>query len=147
MSRFVTLMLAFLAIILLLSATFSGVAAFFIGSRVLAEANNRVESDLNSAEEMYGAYSARLYDLLRLSADRFYLREALLEGQAGDFEQPHGLGVFHVDHPAITFGGQVAFQEGRFGVAKLPEAFLQAGRLRNSEQRLEPSKHDRVLSG
>ena len=81
MSRFVKLMLAFLAIILLLSATFSGVAAFFIGSRVLAEANNRVESDLNSAEEMYGAYSARLYDLLRLSADRFYLRDALLDGQ------------------------------------------------------------------
>ena len=39
MSRFVKLMLAFLAIIVLLSATFSGVATFLIGSRVLAEAN------------------------------------------------------------------------------------------------------------
>ena len=76
MSRFVKLMLAFLAIILLLSATFSGVAAFLIGSRVLAEAEHRVESDLNAAEEMYGAYSDRLFDLMRLSADRFYLRNS-----------------------------------------------------------------------
>ncbi|MFH1330843.1 MAG: cache domain-containing protein [Actinomycetota bacterium] len=81
MSRFGKLMLAFLAVIFLLSATFSGVAAFFIGSRVLAEAERRVESDLNSAQEMYGAYSARLHDVLRLSADRFYLRNALLDGQ------------------------------------------------------------------
>jgi two-component system, NtrC family, sensor kinase len=81
MSRFVKLMLAFLAIILLLSALFSGVAAFFIGNRVLAETKNRVESDLNAAEEMYGAYSTRLYDLVRLAADRFYLRNVLLDGQ------------------------------------------------------------------
>ncbi len=81
MSRFTKLMLAFLAIILLLSVTFSGVAVFFIGSRVLAEAEHRVESDLNAAEEMYGAYSARLFDLIRLSAGRFYLRNVLLDGQ------------------------------------------------------------------
>jgi two-component system NtrC family sensor kinase len=79
-NRFVKLMLAFLAIVVLLSATLSGVAVFFIGDRVLAEAQNRVTSDLNSAEEMYDAYSDRLYDLTRLSADRFYLRDALLAG-------------------------------------------------------------------
>ena len=73
-SRFVKLMVAFLAIVILLSATLSGVAVFFIGDRVLAEAQNRVASDLNSAEEMYRAYSDRLYDLIRLEADRFYLR-------------------------------------------------------------------------
>ena len=72
------LLLAFLAIILLLSATFSGVAAFFIGSRVLAEAQSRVDSDLNSAQEIYGGYADGLYDVIRLSADRFYLRDALL---------------------------------------------------------------------
>ncbi|MCU0282243.1 MAG: hypothetical protein MUE66_10655, partial [Acidimicrobiia bacterium] len=81
MSRFVKLMLAFLAIILLLSATFSGVAAFLIGNRVVAEAENRVESDLNSAHEMYASEADGLYDLMRHSADRFYLRDALLQGQ------------------------------------------------------------------
>ncbi len=83
MSRFVKLMVAFLAIIIPLSATFAGVTIFLIGERVLAEAQNRVASDLNSAGEMYGAYSDRLYDLIRLSADRFYLRDALLVGDAG----------------------------------------------------------------
>jgi two-component system NtrC family sensor kinase len=80
-NRFVKLMLAFLAIIVFLSATFSGVAAFLIGSRVIAEAENRVESDLNSAREMFAAYADGLYDLMRHSADRFYLRDALLSGQ------------------------------------------------------------------
>jgi two-component system NtrC family sensor kinase len=40
-----------------------------------------VESDLNAAEEMYGAYSTRLFDLVRLSAGRFYLRNVMLDGQ------------------------------------------------------------------
>jgi two-component system NtrC family sensor kinase len=79
-SRFVKLMLAFLLIIGLLSAMFSGVAIFLIGNRVVAEAQNRVDSDLNAAQEMYHAYSVSLYDLVRFSADRFYLRDALLAG-------------------------------------------------------------------
>jgi two-component system NtrC family sensor kinase len=79
-SRFVKLMLAFLLIIGLLSAMFSGVAIFLIGNRVVDEAQNRVDSDLNAAQEMYHAYSVSLYDLVRFSADRFYLRDALLAG-------------------------------------------------------------------
>jgi two-component system NtrC family sensor kinase len=79
-SRFVKLLLAFLLIIGLLSAMFSGVAIFLIGNRVVEEAQNRVESDLNASREMYAAYSAALYDLVRFSADRFYLRNALLAG-------------------------------------------------------------------
>ncbi len=88
MSRFVKLVLAFLLIILLLSAVFSGVAVLFIGNRVLSEAQNRVESDLNAAEEMVDAYADRLFDLIRLSADRFYLRNTVLadyaEGALGE---------------------------------------------------------------
>ncbi len=80
MSRFVKLMLAFLLIIGLLSAMFSGVAIFLIGNRVVAEAQDRVDSDLNAAQEMYVAYSAALYDLVRFSAGRFYLREVLRGG-------------------------------------------------------------------
>jgi two-component system NtrC family sensor kinase len=76
-------MVAFLAIIVLLSATFAGVAVFLIGERVVAEAQNRVASDLNSAGEIYDAYSGDLYDLVRFQADRFYLRDALLGGDVG----------------------------------------------------------------
>ncbi len=80
MSRFVRMMVAFLAIIVFLSATFAAVAVFLIGERVLAEAHNRVASDLNSAEEMYDAYSDSLFDLIRLSADHTYLHEAMRSG-------------------------------------------------------------------
>jgi two-component system NtrC family sensor kinase len=79
-SRFVKLMLAFLLIILLLSAVFSGVAILFIGNRVISEAQNRVDSDLNAAREMLDAYAARLFDLIRLSADRADLRHTVLAG-------------------------------------------------------------------
>ena len=76
-------MAAFLAIIFLLSATFAGVTVFLIGERVVAEAQNRVSSDLNSAAEIYDGYSDDLYDLIRFQADRFYLRDALLAGDVG----------------------------------------------------------------
>ncbi len=83
-NRFAKLMLAFLAIIVLLSATLAGVAVVFIGDRVVAEAQNRVASDLNAADAMYRATSDNVYDVVRLQADRFYLRNALL---AGDVSQ------------------------------------------------------------
>jgi two-component system NtrC family sensor kinase len=83
MSRFVRLMVAFLAIILSLSATFAAVAVIFIGERVVAEAENRIASDLNSADEMYAANATRLYDLIRLQSDRFYLQDAFISGNVG----------------------------------------------------------------
>jgi two-component system NtrC family sensor kinase len=79
-SRFVRLMVAFLAIILLLSATFAAVTIVVIGERVVTEATNRVSSDLNAALEMYDASSDDLYDLVRLEAGQSYLRDALLAG-------------------------------------------------------------------
>jgi two-component system, NtrC family, sensor kinase len=82
-SRFVKLMAAFLAIILLLSSTFAGVTVFLIGERVVAEAQSRVSSDLNAAGEIYDGYLGDLYDLVRFQADRFYLRDALLAGDVG----------------------------------------------------------------
>jgi two-component system NtrC family sensor kinase len=109
MSRFVKLMLAFGAIIILLSATFSGVAVLLVGNRVLDEARGRVKSDINAAEEMYAAYSTGLYDLIRLSADRFYLRDALLAGSVepatgvlSDTMEAEDLDFLSVTDPAGT---------------------------------------------
>jgi two-component system NtrC family sensor kinase len=86
LSTFVRLMAAFLAIIVLLGATMSGVAVFVIGERVLAEAETRVSADLNSAGEMYRAYSDSLFDLVRLQADRDYLSDAMQAGRVTDVE-------------------------------------------------------------
>ena len=86
-SEFVKLMVAFLTIVILLSATFAGVAVVFIGERVLEEARNRISSELNSAQEMYKSTSGGLHDLIGYQADRFYLREALV---SGDLESAAG---------------------------------------------------------
>jgi two-component system NtrC family sensor kinase len=72
------LMVSFLLIIVLTSAIFSVVAIQFIGNRVVAEAQNKVDSALSSAWEIYQGELANVYDVVRFSADRFYLRDALL---------------------------------------------------------------------
>ena len=104
LSRFVKLMVAFLAIILLLGVVLAGVSVVFIGDRVVTEAQNRVASDLNAADAMYRAYSDRLYDVVRLQADRFYLSNDL---GAGDVslaapELTAGLAAEHLDFLTVT---------------------------------------------
>jgi two-component system NtrC family sensor kinase len=118
-SRFVKVMGAFLAIIVLLSATFAAVAVFFIGERVLAEAQNRVASDLNAADAMYDAYSDRLYDLVRLSAERFYLRDALIAGDVASTaaELSRTMTDEHLDFLTVTDAtGVVLLRAGNGGV-------------------------------
>jgi len=89
-NRFVKLMVAFLAIIILLSATFAGVAVVFIGERVLAEAQNRVASDLEAADDQ------------RPEDVHARLRQPL--GDVGQAARP----IVHVDDDAFAFDEQVA---------------------------------------
>ncbi len=119
-SRFVKLMVAFLAIIILLSATLAGVAVVFIGDRVVAEAQTRVVSDLNAADEMYRAYSDRLYDLIRLEAGRNYLQDDLLAGDASAAapELTQTMNTEQLDFLTVTdAAGIVLFRAGNPGVA------------------------------
>ncbi len=76
----IRLMLSFLLIIVIVSAIFSVVGIRFIGDRVVAEAQNRVGMDLNSAREIYQAQLSDVYDIVRFTADRFFLKDALLSG-------------------------------------------------------------------
>ncbi len=77
----VRLTLSFLLIIVIISAIFSVVGIRFIGSRVIAEAQSRVETDLNSAREIYLAHLSDVYDVVRFTANRFFLKDALLSGE------------------------------------------------------------------
>ena len=118
-SIFVRLMVAFLAIIVLLSVTMAGVTVFFIGERVVTEAENRVASDLNSARAMYDANSASLNDLIRLQADRTYLTEAMLAGDlsavAGELQAK--MSTEHLDFLTLTDAtGTVLLRAGNPGV-------------------------------
>ncbi len=74
------LIAAFLLVIIGISAVFSLVGVEFIGNRILAEAQTKVRTDLNSAREMYLANLGKVYDIVRFTADRFSLRSAILAG-------------------------------------------------------------------
>ncbi len=74
------LIAAFLLVIIGISAVFSLVGVQFIGNRILAEAQTKVRTDLNSAREMYLANLGKVYDIVRFTADRFSLRSAILAG-------------------------------------------------------------------
>lgn len=72
--------LSFLFVILLTSVTFSIVGVRVIGSRVVAEAQAKVETDLNSAREIYLNKLASVNDVVRFAADRYLLLRTLLSG-------------------------------------------------------------------
>ena len=86
--RIVTkLVLSFLLVIFLTSVTFSLVGVRVIGDRVVGEAQAKVQTDLNSAREIFLHKLASINDVVRFSGDRFLLMNALLSGdtrQAAD---------------------------------------------------------------
>jgi two-component system NtrC family sensor kinase len=78
------LILSFLLIIFIISTVFIGVGIRLISDRILADAQEKVRHDLNSAREIYLGELRHISDVVHLTADRYSLREALL---SGDFNQ------------------------------------------------------------
>jgi len=74
------LVLSFLVIILLTSGVFGIVGVWVIGNRVVAEAQAKVETDLNAAREIYLNKLASVNDVVRFTADRAFLINSLLSG-------------------------------------------------------------------
>jgi len=76
------LVLSFLLIILLTSGVFSIVGVRVIGNRIVAEAQAKVQTDLNAAREIYLNKLASVNDVVRFAADRDVLMNAVLSGNA-----------------------------------------------------------------
>ncbi len=74
------LMLAFLLIIGLISLVFIIVGVLLISDRFVAEAQEKVRNDLNSAREIYHNELDLTSSVVGLTADRFFLRDALMSG-------------------------------------------------------------------
>lgn len=74
------LVLSFLLILLLTSMIFSIVGVQIIGGRIVAEAQAKVQTDLNSAREIYLNKLAHVNDVVRFTADRYLSMNALLSG-------------------------------------------------------------------
>jgi two-component system NtrC family sensor kinase len=81
------LILSFLLIIVITSAVFTVVGIQLISDRIVTEAQEKVGRDLNSAREIYLSKLNHLNDVVRLTADRFYIRDALISGDIGSFAE------------------------------------------------------------
>ena len=74
------LILSYLAIIVLMSAIFTIAGIQIIRDRIFAEAQEKVSHDLNSAREIYRGELKHVNDVMRLSAERFFIRDAIISG-------------------------------------------------------------------
>jgi two-component system NtrC family sensor kinase len=72
------LILSFLLIIILTSIIFITVGIQLINNRVESEAQEKVRNDLNAAREIYLSKLSHINDVVRFTADRFFLKDALL---------------------------------------------------------------------
>ncbi len=74
------LTLSFLLIIVLISAIFTGVGIRLISDRIVTEAQEMVDFDLNAAREIYNSKLNHINDVVRLTAGRFFIGDALASG-------------------------------------------------------------------
>lgn len=78
------LTLSFLLVILMTSVIFTVAGIQLIGNRIVAEAQETVKRDLNSAREIYTAKLRQINDIVRLTADRYIIITALKSGKIND---------------------------------------------------------------
>ena len=71
------LVLSFLLVIVLTTVIFSAVGLWIIGDRFVAQAQEKVRTDLNSAREIYSNQLTRIADELRFISDRTFVRSPL----------------------------------------------------------------------
>jgi len=74
------LILSFVLVIVVTSLVFIVVGVQLIGNRVVAEAQEKVRNDLNAAREIYLSELSEIRGVVRFTADRFFLKDALLSG-------------------------------------------------------------------
>jgi two-component system NtrC family sensor kinase len=74
------LILGFLLIIIITSAVFTVVGIQLIANRLVTEAQETVRLDLNAGREIYNSHLNHVYDVVRLTGERFFLSEAVVAG-------------------------------------------------------------------
>jgi two-component system NtrC family sensor kinase len=73
------LVVSFLAVIIICGLVATLVAIRLIGTGIISQAQDKVRIDLNSARHIYQDEIREMKDLLRLTAQRFFIKNALLE--------------------------------------------------------------------
>ncbi len=83
----IRLILSFLLIIVMTNLIFTVVGVQIISDRIVSEAQEMVGHDLNSAREIYSSKLNHINDVVRLTADRYYIKDALLSGNIAGFAE------------------------------------------------------------
>lgn len=78
------LVLSFLIIVVFISAIYMIVGVQLISNRIVSEAQDKVRHDLNAAREIYLSYLERINSAVRINANRFFIRDALVSGEIND---------------------------------------------------------------
>ena len=74
------LVLGFLVIVAFISTVYMVVGVQLINNRIVSEAQDKVQHDLNAARELYLGRLELINDAVRITSERFFLRDALLSG-------------------------------------------------------------------
>lgn len=74
------LVLGFLVIVAFISTVYMVVGVQLISNRIVSEAQDKVRHDLNAAREIYLGRLELINDAVRMTSERFFLRDALLSG-------------------------------------------------------------------
>jgi len=75
------LVLSFLIIVVFISAVYMIIGVQLISNRIVSEAQDKVRHDLNAARELYLSNLEQINSAVRINANRFFLRDALLSGE------------------------------------------------------------------
>jgi len=78
------LIVSFLAIVIITGLVATLVGMYLIGDRIMRQTQDKVRLDLNSAREIYQEESGNIKDVIRLTAVRFFVMNAIL---ANDIEK------------------------------------------------------------
>jgi two-component system, NtrC family, sensor kinase len=114
------LILSFLLIIVITTTIFTVVGIQLINNRIVTEAQEKVGRDLNSAREIYLSKLNHINDVVRLTADRYYIKDALISGNVGSFaeelvrvKESEGLDILTITDPS----GNVLLRANNIGLA------------------------------
>ncbi|MFC1501945.1 cache domain-containing protein [bacterium] len=69
---------SFIIVITICSVVSTWVGVYFIGNGIVKQVQNKVRTDLNSARVIYLENLTKIKDVMRLTANRFFIREGLL---------------------------------------------------------------------
>ena len=74
------LIISFLVVVVITGIVTTWVGVHLIGNTIIRQAQDKVRVDLNSAREIYQENLGNVKDLIRLTANRFFIKESLLSG-------------------------------------------------------------------